>query len=55
MPRISRDLADKQTYHVINRGIRRDAVFHDKYDYEKFLKLLLESKENMTLNFMLIV
>ncbi len=45
MPRIARGLADKQTYHIINRGNRREAVFHDKYDYEKFLKLLLESKE----------
>lgn len=45
MPRIARGLADNQIYHIINRGNRREAVFHDNYDYEKFLKLLIESKE----------
>jgi putative transposase len=45
MPRIARGLADNQIYHIINRGNRREAVFHDNYDYEKFLKLIIESKE----------
>ena len=45
MPRTARTLADNQIYHIINRGNRREAVFHDNYDYEKFLKLLIESKE----------
>ena len=45
MPRIARGLADNQIYHIINRGNRREVVFHDNYDYEKFLKLLIESKE----------
>ena len=45
MPRIARGIADNQIYHIINRGNRREAVFHDNYDYEKFLKLLIESKE----------
>jgi hypothetical protein len=34
MPRIARALADNQIYHIINRGNRREAVFHDNYDYE---------------------
>jgi putative transposase len=49
MPRIARALADNQIYHIINRGNRREAVFHDNYDYEKFLKLLLESKEKYSI------
>ena len=43
MPRTARVLADNQIYHIINRGNRREAVFHDNYDYEKFLKLPIES------------
>lgn len=49
MPRIARVLADNQIYHIINRGNRREAVFHDNYDYEKFLKLLLELKEKYSI------
>jgi putative transposase len=45
MPRIARGLVDNQIYHIINRGNRRESVFHDKFDYERFLKLLLDSKE----------
>ncbi len=40
MPRIARVLTDNQIYHIINRGNRRESVFHDNYDYEKFLRLL---------------
>ncbi len=50
MPRIARGLANNQIYHIINRGNRREAVFHDKYDYERFLKLLLDSKEKYSIN-----
>jgi len=45
MPRIARGLIDNQIYHIINRGNRRETVFHDMYDYERFLKLLQDSKE----------
>lgn len=37
MPRIARALADNQIYHIVNRGNRRESVFHDTYDFEKFL------------------
>jgi len=40
MPRQARCLADNQIYHIINRGNRRETIFHDSYDYEKFLQLL---------------
>ena len=49
MPRVARNLADEQVYHIINRGNRREAIFHDHYDYEKFLKLLLEVKEKYSI------
>lgn len=29
-----------QHYHVINRGIRKDTLFHDQKDYEFFLQLI---------------
>lgn len=45
MPRIARGLADNQIYHIINRGNRRETVFHDNNDYERFLKLLIEAKD----------
>lgn len=50
MPRVARGLADNQIYHIINRGNRRETVFHDKYDYERFLKLLEESKQRYEIN-----
>jgi putative transposase len=49
MPRIARGLADNQIYHIINRGNRKESVFHDSYDYEKFLKLLEEAKEKYSI------
>lgn len=51
MPRIGKNLADNQIYHIINRGNRRETVFHDSYDYERFIKLLIESKEKYKLKF----
>jgi len=51
MPRLARCLADNQIYHIINRGNRRETVFHDSYDYEKFLKLLIDSKQKYNIDF----
>ena len=51
MPRIARKLIDNHIYHIINRGNRREAVFHDNYDYDRFLKLLFESKEKYGIQF----
>ena len=50
MPRIARGLADNQIYHIINRGNRRETVFHDNYDYDKFLDLLSIAKETYNIN-----
>ena len=37
MPRVGRALADEQIYHIINRGNRRDRIFHDEYDFTKMI------------------
>lgn len=39
MPRIARGFADNQIYHIINRGNRREVVFHDRYDCKRFMEL----------------
>jgi len=46
MPRISRGLVDNFIYHVINRGNGGQKIFHKKGDYQSFLNLIRESKEN---------
>ncbi len=45
MPRIARGLAGGEIYHIINRGNRRSAVFHNSKDYEIFIELLQKAKE----------
>jgi putative transposase len=45
MPRVARALADEQVYHIINRGNRRDDIFHDEFDFTKMLELLQSAKE----------
>lgn len=49
MPRTARALADNQIYHIINRGNRRESVFMITMITEKFLRLLIESKEKYAL------
>ena len=50
MPRIARGLANEQIYHIINRGNRRDVVFHDEYDFTKMLELLESAKIRFEIN-----
>lgn len=40
MPRKSRETSGTGIYHVMLRGINRQNIFYDIYDYELFLKLL---------------
>lgn len=40
MPRKSRETSETGIYHVMLRGINRQNIFYDIYDYELFLKLL---------------
>jgi putative transposase len=45
MPRAARGLADRQVYHVLNRGNGRAEVFHKAEDFAAFVKLIGEAKE----------
>lgn len=40
MPRQARQLADSGIYHVMLRGVNRDALFLEAHDYEHFLNAL---------------
>jgi putative transposase len=43
MPRGRRFLVDGHAYHVLNRGNRKQVIFHKPGDYRAFLKILLEA------------
>lgn len=45
MPRESRQLSNSGVYHVMNRGINKQDIFHDKEDRQIFLEKLVKSKE----------
>lgn len=47
MPRISRknSISQSQIFHIINRGILRQEIFHDNQDVSNFLNLLGRYKE----------
>ncbi|MGF3998985.1 transposase, partial [Staphylococcus aureus] len=40
MPRQPRQLSDSGIYHVMLRGVNRDAIFLEEDDYERFLRTL---------------
>ena len=45
MPRHARILADSGVYHVMLRGVNRDALFIENGDYARFLHALSLTKE----------
>ena len=45
MGRPLRDLAPGQVHHAWNRGNRRQVVFHKQADYQAFIRILLEARE----------
>ena len=45
MPRQARDVASGYIYHVLNRGNRKQTVFHKEKDYNEFLELMKKAKE----------
>ena len=45
MPRIARVYSELKVYHIIIRGIDKQDIFLDKYDKDKFLKIIVETKE----------
>ena len=45
MPRQARDVAAGYIYHVLNRGNRKQTVFHKEKDYVVFIELMKKAKE----------
>ncbi|MFT4227891.1 transposase [Micropruina sp.] len=45
MPRPARQLAESAVYHVMARGVNRDAIFLEDEDYERYLYALELTKE----------
>ena len=45
MPRQARRIAGSGIYHVMLRGVNRDAIFLEDQDYERFLHALSQAKE----------
>lgn len=45
MPRPARQLAESAVYHVMARGVNRDAIFLEDEDYERYLYALQLTKE----------
>lgn len=43
MPRTARASVGGYTYHVLNRGNAKSAVFHKRQDYEAFIGLISEA------------
>ena len=45
MPRKAREKSKSGIYHIMLRGINQQQIFYEEEDYEKFLKILRETKE----------
>ena len=45
MPRHARQLAESGVYHVMLRGVNRDAIFLEDEDYERFLTALSQTRD----------
>jgi len=50
MPRVARGLVDGFTYHVLNRGNGKQAVFHKDRDYSAFVSLIQEAKARLSMS-----
>lgn len=48
MPRTNRKPSVSQTYHVMVRGVNREAIFREKRDYRKFLSILSQIKQDQS-------
>lgn len=46
MARHARQLAESRIYHVMLRGVNRDAIFLEEADFQRFLTSLAEAKES---------
>lgn len=41
------DISEGEYYHIFNRGIRKQVIFHDKSDWQRFLFLILHFQSEM--------
>jgi len=49
MPRTARAIVADYCYHVINRGNKKDRIFHEAADYELFVSLLGRAQQRLEL------
>jgi len=47
MPRTARASVGGLIYHALNRGNRREAVFHKPADYDAFLEAVAEARRRL--------
>jgi putative transposase len=45
MSRVKRGLCDGSIYHVLDRGIRKEGIFHKEQDFWVFTELVKEAKK----------
>jgi putative transposase len=50
LPRKLRVWHPGEVYHITSRGNRKELIFADRRDYEKYLKLLIETKHELPFN-----
>jgi putative transposase len=49
MARLLRDFKPGEIYHIVNRGNRRQPIFDDARDYDRYLEILEESLDRMVM------
>ncbi|MEW6556791.1 MAG: transposase [Elusimicrobiota bacterium] len=49
MPRISRFVINNGIYHILSRGHNRQVVFHENEDYQRYLMILADCKQNYSI------
>jgi putative transposase len=49
MPRTARAIAGECCYHVLNRGNKKAAIFHEPADYSQFLALIYRAQQRIEL------
>jgi hypothetical protein len=47
MPRAKRGLSDGLIYHVLNRGNRKEEIFHKEQDFWPLTELIKEAKSSL--------
>ena len=50
MPRMARASVGGMWYHVLNRGNRREAVFHKPDDYDAFVEAIIDARARLSVD-----